>query len=176
MTAAVRTADEHPVATAFVVWAVLLAGLLVWALLDDDPVLLGRAAVAHRTSLYGQIGASAVALLAVALTVLSILIALPDQPRVQELRERPGWRLLQSMLLAAALLCLITLASAHIGGAVDRSERDPMEFTEQLTVATGISALATVAVAGAAFAALLRAISHPPDPSAGRGEGAIPSR
>jgi hypothetical protein len=166
--------DNHPVFTTFVVWVLLSVGLVLWAAADPHPVLLGRAGVDHRTDLYGQLASTSVGLLAAALTVLSILIALPDRPRVEQLRDQTGWRLLQAMLLAAALLCLIDLVAAHIGGAIDR--KHPIEWLEQLTLATSIVAVLTVAIAGGAFALVLRAIPQPPDPSLGRGEGATAAR
>lgn len=166
---AAKKVDNHPVVAAFALTGTMFGALLIWASLASDPVLLGRAGVEHRTNLYGQVSSTAVALLAVALTVLSILIALPDRPRVEELRQRSGWRLLQAMLMAAALLCLLTLVAAHVGAAVDR--KAPIEWLEQLTVASAVSALITVAISGVAFAMLLRAASQPPDPSLGRGEG-----
>jgi hypothetical protein len=162
-----QAADDRPVITAFVVWIALLAALLIWDELQSGPVLLGIAARDHRTDIYGEIASSSVGILAVALTVLSILVALPDEPRVHELRQQTGWRLLQAMLLAAALLCLIALVSAHVGAAVDRAA--PIGWLEQLTLASAIVGVLTLAVAGGAFALLLRAIRQPPDPSAGRG-------
>jgi hypothetical protein len=162
--------DKHPVATSLALVGVLFFGLLIWAWRDPNPVLLGRAAIDHRTDIYSQFASTAVALLAVALTVLSILVALPDQPRVRELRDRSGWRLLQNVLLAASFLCLVTTVAAHVGTGVDRGK--PLEWLEQLTVAAGIGSILTVAVAGAAFAMLLRATTQPADPSIGRGEGA----
>jgi hypothetical protein len=167
----VQTLDDHPVLAALIAWGILTAGLVTWAEVADGPQLLGRAGVEHRTAIYGQVTSTSVALLAVSLTVLSILVALPDNPRVAELRALTGWRILQTMLLVAALIWLVALGASLLGGSIDRDMKNPMEWLEQLMLAACIAGVLTVLFAGIAFSLLLHAIANPPDPSVGRGRG-----
>jgi hypothetical protein len=120
--------------------------------------------------LYGQFSASAVALLAVSLTVLAILVALPDREAVAELRAGPAWPLIQAFLLCTAFLCLITLVCAHVGAAVDIHRRG-REWLELLLIAAGAMSVVSVFASGVAFGLFLRRASDPPDPSKGRGMG-----
>jgi hypothetical protein len=123
----------------------------------------------ERLSLYGQFSSSAVALLAVALTVLAVLVALPDRPAVEELREGATWSRLQGLLMAVALLCLIALVTAHLGSGIDNGKTGK-EWLELIVIATSLTAVLALVVAGAVFALFLQvADEDAPNPSGGRG-------
>lgn len=165
-----RAADDRPVVALVVTTVVLYGGLRVWAAFADAPILLARSKPDARVMLYGQFASSAVALLAVSLTVLAILIALPDRQAVAELRAGPAWPRLQGFLLAAALLCLVTLVCAHVGAGVDTRARG-REWLELLLTATAAMSIISVLAGGLAFGLFLRRAADPPDPSQGRGLG-----
>lgn len=131
-----RAADDRPVAALLIVTVVLYIGLRVWDHFSKGPILLARVAPDDRVTLYGQFASSAVALLAVSLTVLAILVALPDREAVAELRAGSAWPRIQAFLLCTALLCLVTLVSSHVGAAVDGEKRG-REWLELLVLATG---------------------------------------
>jgi hypothetical protein len=166
---ALNTADRHPVGTLLAVSAIAYIGLLVWSWLGSSPLLLARAAAANRVVIYGQLAASAVAMLAVTLTVLAILLALPDRPGVEELRDSGTWPRLQGTLLATALLCLITLVSAHLGAALD-NQVEGKQWLDLLAIIAASMSVVGVLVCGIVFAMFLRVSQQPEDPSKGRGE------
>lgn len=155
-------------ATVLVLATAAYIGLLVWASSSSAPVLLARADGKDRVTLYGQFASSAVALLAVSLTVLAILVALPDRESVKELREGPAWPRIQAFLLCAALLCLITLVASHLGAALDARDAGRV-WLELLVVAGATASVVSVLAGGIAFGLFLRRANEPPDPSAGRG-------
>lgn len=120
-------------------------------------------------ALYGQFASSAVALVAVALTVLAILFALPDRERLKTLREEPAWPRLQALLMAAAVLCFVTLVTAHVGSAVDR-KMPGIEWLEQILLASSVMAVLALLVAGVTFALVLSIVAEDPDsPTSGQG-------
>lgn len=165
-----RAADRHPVVAVLLFAVALCLGLVAWAWRDKQPVLLARMSGDDRVSLYGQFASTAVALLAVSLTVLAILVALPDRESVRQLRDGPAWPRIQAFLLCAAGLCLVTLVTAHVGAAVDGND-DGHEWLELLVVVGAISSVISVLAGGTAFGLFLRRADDPPDPSAGRGLG-----
>lgn len=167
---ALRAGDERPVATVLVLAALLYAALLAWAWRSSAPVLLASVDGNERAMLYGQLASTSVALLAVSLTVLAILVALPDREAVRELREGPAWPRIQAFLLCAAFLCLITLVSSHLGAAVDAGQ-DGREWLGLLVVAGAVASVFSVLGGGIAFGLFLQRADEPPDPSAGRGTG-----
>lgn len=164
----IKSADRQPAPAALLLWAVVFAGLRSWSYFDDAPVLLARAAPDRRETIYGQFASTSVALLAVSLTVLAILYALPDRPTVREMRESDTWPALQGLLLSVALLCLIALVTAHAGTAVDH-HKPGIEWLEQLMLSSAAVGLLALLIAGIVFAAVLYVSSGPPDPSQGRG-------
>lgn len=166
---ALQFADRHPVATLAGIATAIYVGLLVWSAQRSSPLLLARACPTDRTTIYGQFASSAVALLAVSLTVLAILLALPDRPTLKELRASATWPRLQGTLLTAALFCLVTLVSAHIGAAID-DQPEGKQWLDLLTITFGAMAIVAVSIGGIVFALFLRASQQPSDPSAGRGE------
>lgn len=165
-----RAADDRPVVTVLVFAAFLYVALSVWAWRSPAPILLARADGEDRVTLYGQFASTSVALLAVSLTVLAILVALPDREAVREMREGPAWPRIQAFLLSAALLCLVTLISSHLGAALDADD-DGREWLELLVVAGAVASVLSVLAGGIAFGLFLRRANEPPDPSAGRGMG-----
>jgi hypothetical protein len=162
-----EAADRRPVHVVVGFFAVSFVGLLAWGYLDGGPVLLAGAKPDHRTVVYGQLSQSAVGMLAVSLTVLAILTALPDRRGVQDLRGRRAWRLLLAGLAATAGLCLVCLIAAHLGGALDNGA-DGKEWLSSLTIASAVSAIVSLLVFGAAFTLALPRAHDPPDPMAVR--------
>lgn len=165
-----RSADGHPVVALLITTLLLYAGQMVWACRSANPVLLANAAARDRVSLYGQLASSATALLAVSLTVLAILLALPDRPAVQDLRSGPTWLRLQATLLSAALLCLSTLVCALLAAGIDNGEVGK-EWLELLLLTCAVMAVFSVLLGGVVFGLFLRVANQPSDPSRGRGEG-----
>jgi hypothetical protein len=165
-----RAADERPVASLLLFAGVLYAALLGWARFSSAPVLLGRLDGEARLAVYGQLANTAVALLAVSLTVLAILVALPDREAVIELREGPAWPLIQAFLLGTAFLCLVTLVTAHLGTALDAGD-DGREWLGLLVVTSAVMSVVSVFASGIAFGLFLRRAGEPADPSVGRGSG-----
>jgi hypothetical protein len=162
-------ADRQPAGAAFVAWVVIYIGLWVWAHFDTEPVLLARAEPARRDDIYTMFSSSTASMLAVTLTVLAILYALPDRPTIREARESSSWPALQGLLLSVALLCLVALVTAHIGVAVDHG-KPGTEWLEFVLISSVTVATLALLIAGLVFAAVLYLASQPQDPSAGRGE------
>jgi hypothetical protein len=165
-----RAADEHPVATLMATTVVLYLGLRSWGHFAHDPVLLARADSKDRVTLYGQFASSAVALLAVSLTVLAILVALPDRPTVADLRRGSSWPRIQAFLLSTALLCIVSLVCAHVGAAIDNG-MNGREWLELLLLTTATMSVVSVLTGGLAFGLFLRRANELSDPSEGRGTG-----
>lgn len=165
----VGLADRQPAGAAFVVWIVIYIGLRVWAHIDTQPVLLARAEPARRDGIYTMFSSSTASMLAVTLTVLAILYALPDRPAIREARESPSWPALQGLLLTVALLCLVALVTAHIGLAVDHG-KPGKEWLEFILIASVTVATLALLISGLVFAAVLYLASQSQDPSTGRGE------
>jgi hypothetical protein len=149
----------------------VFVALHVWGVLHDGPLLLSGADPKKRIELYGQIAATAVALLGISLTVLAILVALPERPAVAEIRNSDTWPLLQGLLLTIALLALICLLSAHLGSAIDDAPVG-REWIEQILFASAVVGILALLVAGLTFWLVLGQADDPPDPSKGRGQGA----
>lgn len=166
-------ADKHPVPVVAGFVTATYGGLLVWGHFDDNAILLARADADHRTVVYGQLSQSAVGMLAVSLTVLAILTALPDRPGVHDLRSRDAWTLLLTGLVATAALCLACLIAAHLGGALDNA-KDGKEWLSSFVIATAASAVIGVVFFGAAFTLALRRSQDPQDPMDAR-LGAAPT-
>jgi heme A synthase len=165
----VRWADEHPVRTLACIAGLVYIGLLIWAQSRSAPLLLADASPDHRMDIYSEFASTAVALLAVALTVLAILLALPDRPAVSELREGESWARLQGTLLAAALFCLITLVASHLGAAID-DKNVGKDWLGLLAFVGGAMSIVSVLLGGVVFALFLHVSQAPADPSVGRGE------
>jgi cytochrome c oxidase assembly factor CtaG len=163
-------ADEHPVAATCIVAAVIFVGLRAWSLLDDKPVLLARADPEARATIYGQITGSAVSILGIALTVLAILIALPDRPVINDIRTSDTWPRLRGLLLTIALLGLVALVIGHVGAGVDNA-KDGRESLQQVMLASVAAAVLALLVAGLTFWLVLKQAEEPDDPSRGRGQG-----
>jgi hypothetical protein len=166
-----RAVDTHPVIALFTFWTLAGSTLTILSYGFSTDLLLANAGGTRRSSLYGQIASTTVAVLAATLTVLSILLALPDRPRVAELRKSDAWRLLQGMLLATAAACLAALILAELGIALDTASKPHQRWIEHWCMASVISGLLGILVSGAFFGLLLKAVSRPSDPSTGRGAG-----
>lgn len=161
-------ADRQPAGTALAAWVGIYVGLRLWSKFDDAPVLLARAQSDRRDDLYTMLASSTASMLAVTLTVLAILYALPDRPAIREVRDGDTWPALQGLLLSVALLCLVSLITAHVGLAVDHAETG-IEWLEQILLTSVVVATLALLIAGLVFAAVLYLAAQPPDPSEGRG-------
>lgn len=171
--AVLRWMDRHP--------GSMLLGLLVLTTivlrllaLGRAPILLGRATADHRLMLYGQFGSSAVALLAASLTALTVMIAVPDRTRTEQLRATVGWRLVQRTILVTALLCLVTLIVAHLGAGIDDSTAG-RKWIEALMLSSAGTTVIAVITAGLGLLLALTALDAPEVVDAisyGRGSGA----
>jgi hypothetical protein len=166
----VSWADEHPTLVTGIVAVSLFVALRAWSIADDDPVLLARTDPGLRASIYSQFAGSAAALVGISLTVLAILLALPDRPSVADIRESDTWPRLRSLLLAVALLALVTMVTAHVATGVDTG-KPGLEWLEQVIMAASITCALAMLAAGITFALLLYAADQPADPSEGRGLG-----
>jgi cytosine/uracil/thiamine/allantoin permease len=165
-----RWADDHPVAATLIVAVVVFVGLHIWSTAHDGPLLLARAEPDARLTLYGQVTATAVALLGISLTVLAILLALPDRPAIADIRESDTWPRLQGLLLMVGLLALAALISAHVAAAVD-DRQGGIEWLEQIVLACSATTALALLIAGVTFWLVLREADGPEDPSRGRGQG-----
>jgi len=163
-----KLADRQPAGAALASWAIVYVGLRAWSYFDDAPVLLARAEPERRDDLYTMLASSTASMLAVTLTVLAILYALPDRPAIREARGSDTWPALQGLLLSVALLCLVSMVTAHVGLAVDH-DKPGVEWLEQILLTSAVVATLALLVAGLVFAAVLYLASQPEDPSAGRG-------
>lgn len=163
-------ADDHPVFATCIVAALIFVGLRIWSLCDDDPVLLAAAKPQQRVELLGQIASSAVAILGISLTVLAILIALPDRPVISDLRKSDTWPRLRALLLTIALLALVAVVTSHIGAGVDNATHG-LEWLEQVTLASAAAGVLALLVAGLTFSLVLKKAEGPDDPSRARGQG-----
>lgn len=170
VTRPLQWADCHPATTVILLAAAAFVGLRVWSALASEPVLLARVDPQIRGDLYAQFAATGVAVLGIALTVLAILMALPDRPQVEDIRRSDAWPNLRDLLLMVAAFALIALVGSHLGSAVDTSQKG-IEWIEQVVLAAGVVCFVAMAVAGGTFALLLRRANEPVDPSRGRGQG-----
>lgn len=164
---ALKWLDLHPAFSTLVVALALFVGFRIWSCLSSEPILLAQVEPRLRTAIYGQIAGSAVAILGISLTVLAILIALPDRPVINDIRASDTWPLLRGLLLTIGLLALLTMMAAHFATAVDH-EPVGNESLEQLMLAAGLAAVLALLVAGGTFALLLVRADDPDDPSRDR--------
>jgi hypothetical protein len=162
--------DRHPALSIGAAAVLIYVGLRIYSKLHDGPVLLASADPQQRLAIYGQIANSAVAILGIALTVLTILLALPDRPIVKDVQASETWPRLRELLMTTALLALIALVASHVATAIDNGVRG-REWLEQAIVASSVSAVIAIALAGLTFWLVLVRIDEPDDPSRGRGDG-----
>jgi hypothetical protein len=167
---ALSWADDHPVLATCILASVIFVGLRTWSCVDDDPVLLAGAKPDQRVAIYGQMAGTAVATMGIALTVLAILLALPDRPAITDIRESDTWPRLRGLLLTVALLSLIALVSAHLGAGIDNANVG-REWLEQVMLAAATAAVVALLFAGLTFWLVLARSDEPDDPSRGRGMG-----
>lgn len=139
-------------------------------MLHDGPILLARADPEQRLAIYGDLANTAVAVLGIALTVLTILLALPDRPVVKSIQRSDTWPRLKGLLMVTALLALVALVSSHLATAIDTAS-EGREWLVQLILASSLATLLAMVVAGLTFWLVLVKIDEPEDPSWGRGEG-----
>lgn len=130
---------DNPAGAAFAAWILMYSGLRVWSQLDDGPILLARAEPSRRDDRYTMFNSSSASMLAVTLTVLALLYALPERPAIREARDSHTWPAIQGLLLSIDFFCLIALVTAHIGLAVDHGERG-VEWLEQIMLISALVA------------------------------------
>jgi hypothetical protein len=165
-----RWCDRRPALTIFLLALAMFAGLDVLSAIHDGPLLLARSDPERRLALYGQFAASAVAVLGISLTVLAILLALPDRPAIADIRSSGTWPRLQALLLTIALLALLSMLSAHLGAAIDDAAGG-CESLEQFLLACSAATVFALLFAGLTFWLVLRRAAESDDPSRGRGQG-----
>ena len=163
-------ADDHPALSTNIVATAAFIGLRVWSYAEKSPVLLGQAEAKQRVEIYGQVTSSSVAVLAISLTVLAILVALPDRPAINDIRDSDTWPRLQGLLMSIALLALIALVCAHLGAGVDNAPKG-REWLEQAMLASAGTAVVALLIAGMTFWLIIRSTGEEDDPSRGRGLG-----
>jgi hypothetical protein len=164
--------DRHPPLTVILLAVFIFAALRVYSYLHDGPVLLSSADAKQRLAIYGEVVSTAVALLGISLTILTILLALPDRPIIHEIREGPyTWRLLRGLLMVTALLALSTMVAAQIATGIDNAAQG-REWLQQLIIATAASTVLALTGSALTFWLILVRMDDPPDPGRGRGEGA----
>ncbi|HKU58180.1 MAG TPA: hypothetical protein VJP39_01135 [Gaiellaceae bacterium] len=169
-----KAVDEQPVLFLALVWLLVAVGLILGTYLAG-PILLGAAGATKRTAMYSQIATMAIAVMAATLTVLSILVAMPDRPRVQALRSLDGWKLLQGMLLATGGVCLAAVVTAELGLAFDASHKPHQLWLESWCVASVTAAALGTFVSGIAFALVLKAAARDDEALGGSGRGSDPA-
>jgi hypothetical protein len=162
--------DRHPAQSIGLTAVLIYIGLRIFSQLHDGPVLLASADPQQRLAIYGETANSAVAILGIALTVLTILLALPDRPIVKDVQASETWPRLQALLMMTALLALIALVASHLATAIDNGALG-REWLEQVVVASSVTTVVAIAFAGLTFWLVLIRIDEPDDPSRGRGEG-----
>jgi hypothetical protein len=167
---AIDWADKHPAIATCSLALLVFLGLHGLAAIHDGPLLLARPDPGRRLTIYGQLAASAVAVLGISLTVLAILIALPDRPVITDIRQGETWPRLRNLLLVTAFLSLLALVAAHLGAALDGGPRG-CEWLEQSLLACSAATVLALLAAGVTFWLVLRSADQPDDPSRGRGRG-----
>jgi hypothetical protein len=131
----------------FVLAAVVDYVLSVWR---DSPVLLESIPKGERLAVYDATSAAAGPLLGFVVAAVAVLIALPDRPSVERLRELAAWRALPKMLLVAATLLTVTLILTLTGQSADASTNSDWLF-EVFVFAAMVGSLFGLVVSGLAF-------------------------
>lgn len=162
-------ADRQPAGAALLLWILVYLGLRVWGSIDAGPVLLARAEPGRRDALYTTFSSSTASMLAVTLTILAILYALPDRDGIREVRGSSSWPALQGLLLSVAFLCLVCLVTAHLGLALDHGVPGK-EWLEFILISASSVATLALLTGGLVFSVILYIGAQPPDPSDGRGD------
>jgi lysylphosphatidylglycerol synthetase-like protein (DUF2156 family) len=131
----------------------VVAGLVnaLLSVLLDAKVLLESVPRAERLAVYDSTSAAAGPLLGFVVTAVAVLIALPDRPSVERLRELAAWRTLPKMLLVTAALLTLTLLLTLVGQTADASRKGDSLF-EVFAFASLCGSLVGLVLSGAAFA------------------------
>jgi hypothetical protein len=129
------------------------AGLVDAALvlLPHGKVLLESVPQGERVAVYNATSAAAGPLLGFAIAAVAILIALPERPSVDRLRELAAWRALPKMLLVTAGLLTLTLVLTIIAQAADAST-DGHPLFEVFAFALMCGSLVGLVLSSGAFA------------------------
>ncbi len=163
--------DRHPSLVAILIAIFIFAGLRIYSAIHDGPILLAGADPEQRLSIYSEIVSTAVALLGISLTILTILLALPDRPVIREIREgKYTWHLLRGLLMVTALLALVTMIAAQVATGIDNATTG-REWIEHLVVAGSTATVVALVAGGFTFWLILVRLDDPPNPARGRGEG-----
>jgi hypothetical protein len=132
----------------FVLAGVFNYGLSVWL---NGEVLFESVPRSERLAVYDATSAAAGPLLGFAVAAVAVLIALPDRPSVERLRELAAWRALPKMLLVTAALLTLTLLLTLVGQTADASRFGDWLF-EVVVFASMCGSLFGLIVSGVAFA------------------------
>lgn len=122
-------------------------GLSIWL---DGEVLLASVPRAERLAVYDATSAAAGPLLGFVIAAVAVLIALPDRPSVERLRELAAWRALPKMLLVTAALLTLTLLLTLVGQTADASRVGDWLF-EVVVFASMCGSLFGLIMSGMAF-------------------------
>lgn len=159
-----RDALDRPWSILGGVFVVATSAALACSAAADKPLLLDRAGVDHRTTIYGMLANTAVVGLGIAITALAILVALPDRPGAEKLRENGVLPGIQRDLLATAVLCLALLVSSSIAAAMDRSV-EGSAWLSAVLIGLAVATVFSVCIVGVAFGLALQRADEPEDPS-----------
>jgi hypothetical protein len=159
--------DRHPVRTTWIALLALAACLELAQIVTGDPLLLARLSPDSRQHFYGQVVQASIGLLGVSMTVLAILVALPDRPQIHAIRSGGAWPLLKGLLLSVASISSLTLVLALVTLAL--SAEWAVQVLSQLVLASCVVATLSMVVSGVAFWLLLKKIDEPVQPERGTG-------
>jgi len=121
------------------------------SLVLDAKVLLESVPRDERLAVYDATSAAAGPLLGFVVAAVAVLVALPDRPSVDRLRELAAWRALPKMLLVTAGLLTLTLLLTLVGQTADASSQGDSLF-EVFVFASMCGSLVGLVLSGAAFA------------------------
>jgi hypothetical protein len=113
-----------------IIGSAVLAGLTdaILSLALDSKVLLESVPRGERLALYDATSAAAGPLLGFVIAAVAALVALPDRPSVERLRELAAWRALPKMLLVTAGTLTVTLVLTVVGQSADASREGDWLF------------------------------------------------
>jgi len=140
-------------------WPVVILGSFVVAgsvnaalsLFLGGQVLLGSVPQSQRLAMYDATAAAAGPLLGFVVAAVAVLIALPDRPSIERLRELAAYRALPRMLLVTAGMLTSTLLLTILGQTADASAEGDTLF-EIFAFASMCGSLVGLVLSGVAFA------------------------
>lgn len=121
------------------------------SLLLDGKVLLELVPRGERLAFYDATSTAVGPLLGFVVAAVAVLVALPDRPSVDRLRDLAAWRVLPKMLLITGGLLMLTLTLTILGQTADASRESDWLF-EVFVFASMCGSLVGLVLGGAAFA------------------------